>query len=178
MVQHKGKAFVEYINENEIQLKIIELAKALEHEFSEKKICVLAVLDGSFVFAADLIRQLKTDVEVAFCKYKSYSGTESLGELTEVLPLPEQIKDKHVLIVEDIVDTGLTLAQIIGKVEKIGVKSIKTASLLFKPEKLRTQARPDFVGFEIEDKFVIGYGMDFDGFGRQLPSIYQLHSQA
>ncbi len=174
MVKHKGKSFVELISASRIFVRVSELAVEIEKQYTGEAFCVVAVLDGAFVFAADLIRALSFDTEVVFCKYKSYVGTESSGSLQEILPLGQEIKGKHVLIVEDIVDSGLTVSKIKAKAIELGAKSVQTAALLFKPSNFNFGEVPDFVGFEIEDKFVIGYGMDFDGFGRQLPGIYQL----
>ncbi len=174
MVTHKGKAFTKLLSASKIFVRVNELAAEIEKHYIGEALCVLSVLDGSFVFTSDLVRAFGRDVEVAFCKYSSYHGQKSSGKITEILPVPDSIAGKHVLIAEDIVDTGLTIKHIESIVRTKNAKSVRIASFLFKPTKLQTGTPPDFVGFEISDKFVIGYGMDYDGFGRNLAAIYQL----
>lgn len=159
------------ISREEIAKRISELGKQISKEYENEELVVVGVLNGSFMFVADLIREIKSPVHLEFMAVSSYSGTESTGEIKVNLDLKGSIRAKHVLIVEDIVDTGLTIKTLRGILQQKGPKSLRLASLLYKPSRNIHKVEIDYLAFEIEDKFVIGYGLDFDGKYRELPYI-------
>ncbi len=161
-----------YLSEEKIQSRIKELANEINEQYKGKELTVIGVLNGAFMFTADLIRHLNIPVTLEFMSASSYGdGTTSSGKLEINLDIKKDIKDKHVLITEDIVDTGLTLSVLRKDLEARGPASLKLASFLFKPARLEHKVDIDFLGFEIEDKFVIGYGLDFAGRYRELPYV-------
>ena len=160
------------INENEIKARIEELASKIDDDYEGKELVVVCILNGAFIFCSDLIRKISKPVYVDFMKASSYGdSTESSGDLKIDMDLKVDIKDKHVLLVEDIVDTGLTLTRIIDHLGKRGPASMKLASLLFKDCRSKYKVDVDYLGFKIDDHFVIGYGLDFAGKYRELPYI-------
>jgi hypoxanthine phosphoribosyltransferase len=161
-----------FLSENQIQERVKELANSINKDFAGKELHVIGVLNGAFMFTADLVRHLNIPVTIEFMSASSYGdSTESSGELKINLDIKTDIKDKHVLIVEDIVDTGLTLTVLKKNLAARGAASLKLASLLFKPARNIHKVDIDYLAFEIEDKFVIGYGLDFAGRYRELPYI-------
>ncbi len=174
LVQLHDLRFKEFISEGEIQLRITELADQITQDYQGKKPLFIGILNGCFMFAADLFRQINTQAEISFLRLSSYSGMKSTGEVRQLIGLPESVHGRHIIIMEDIVDTGKTLSIFIPQLEKEGPESIKIASLLVKPEANEYGVKTDYVGFEIPNKFVVGYGLDHDGLGRNLRDIYQL----
>lgn len=166
--------FEKYIDREDIKKSIKLLAKAINIRFEEKDPVFLAVLDGSFMFAADLLKRVYVHSTLSFIKIKSYEGTESTGKHKELIGLERDMKGKHIVIIEDIVDTGLTMKYLIGELEKQEPASITMASLLIKRDALKVDIEPDFSLFEIPNEFVVGYGLDFNGYGRNLKHIYKL----
>lgn len=169
-----GKTFVPYISEAAIQEKCIEMAAKINADYTDEKPLFIAILNGSFLFAADLFRHITIEAEISFIKLASYKGTSSTGNVVTAIGLDERIKDRHVIILEDILDTGRTLFQFLPELYNQNPKSLKLVTLLTKPSARLFDINPDYCGFEIPDKFVLGYGLDFDGLGRNIPSIYQL----
>lgn len=159
------------ISKEDIQKRIQELGEQITKEYDGEELVVVGVLNGAFMFVADLIREIKTPVHLEFMAVSSYEGTKSTGEIKVNLDLKESISGKNVLIVEDIVDTGLTVKTLRGILQQKGPKSLRLASLLYKPSRNVHKVAIDYLAFEIEDKFVIGYGLDFDGKFRELPYI-------
>jgi hypoxanthine phosphoribosyltransferase len=170
----QGKTFVPYITAEEIEQKCFEMATAINKDYEGEKPLFIAILNGSFIFAADLFKKIDIEAEISFIKLASYKGTTSTGNVVTAIGLDERIKDRHVIILEDILDTGRTLFQFLPELYNQNPKSLKIATLLTKPSARLFDIQPDYVGFEIPDKFVLGYGLDFDGLGRNIPSIYQL----
>lgn len=168
------KDFVPYISASEIDAKCAQMAAQISADYAGKKPLFIAVLNGSFLFAADLFRKLDIEAEISFIKLASYKGTTSTGKVITAIGLDERLKDRHVILLEDILDTGRTLFQFIPELLQQGPESLKIATLLTKPTARQFDVNPDYVGFEIPDKFVVGYGLDYDGLGRNIPSIYQL----
>lgn len=168
------KEFVPYISEDELLSRIQELADRINTDFSGKNPLFLCILNGSVLFAADLYRRIHLESEIQFVKLKSYSGTQSTGEVVTALGINFDIKDKDVIILEDIVDTGRTLHFFIPELMKLDCASISIATLLRKPDALKFPLECEYVGFDIDNKFVVGYGLDYNEKGRNLPSIYQL----
>jgi hypoxanthine phosphoribosyltransferase len=173
MIQLHDKYFVHYLGTDTIQQISQRLADQIYDDHFDKSPIFIGVLSGAFLFLSDLIRNYAGYCHVDFVKFRSYSGTESTGKVSTLLDFPE-IKGKDVVIVEDIVDTGRTLQKIIERVEQLGARSYKVASLFFKPEAYQFDRSIDYIGKNIPDKFIVGYGLDYDGLGRNLPDIYQL----
>lgn len=168
--------FEPFINETEIAAKVNELGKQIRNDFDGKRPLFVSVLNGAFVFAADLVRAAGIESEVAFVRLASYEGIQSTGQVSTVLGLDFEVKNRHVIVVEDIVDSGRTLHHFISELKNLEPASISLAVLLFKPEALQHPVKIDYLGFEIPDKFVVGYGLDYNGLCRNLRSIYQLSS--
>lgn len=168
------KTFDTYISEEQIQEKVVELADALNREYAGKKPLFIAILNGSFMFAADLFKYLTIDAEISFIKLVSYRGLKSSGNVITAIGLEQDLFDREVVIIEDIVDTGKTLSEFLPKLEHQQPKSLKIAVLLHKAEATKYPLNLDYIGFVIPDKFVVGYGLDYDGLGRNLKEIYQL----
>ncbi|EQC47171.1 hypoxanthine phosphoribosyltransferase [Bacteriovorax sp. Seq25_V] len=160
-----------FISQEQISNRVKELARTIDQDFSGEEIVVIGVLNGAFMFVADLIREIKSPIILDFIAASSYEGTESTGNLKILKDIKVDIKDKNVILVEDIVDTGLTIKELQKDLKDRGPKSLKLCSLLHKPARTIHENKIDYLGFEIEDKFVIGYGLDFDGKYRELPYI-------
>lgn len=170
------KTFTEYITENEIKKRVEELAVKINNDFAGKDVVFLGILNGAFLFAADLFKKIDLKARISFVKLASYEGTKSSGTIKELIGWNEDIKDKHVIVIEDIVDTGNTIERIVGELTIRKAGGIKIATLLYKPNSYSKDIPVDYVGFEIPNDFVIGYGLDYDGYARNLPSIYRIVS--
>lgn len=168
------KEFSVYLSESEIQKKVKEIAEAINKDYSGKRPLFIAILNGSFMFASDLFKQLSVEAELCFIKLASYKGMKSSGKVVTSIGLEEDIFGKDILIVEDIVDTGKTLHRFLPKLLHQQPKSLKIVALLHKPEATEYPLKLDYVGFSIPNKFVVGYGLDYDGLGRNLKEIYQV----
>lgn len=174
VVEINGKCFDVYLTEEEIRQRVWEMGQDISLDYKGKVPIMISVLNGSFIFAADLVRHLDIQLKVEFVRLASYEGTESSGEVMEILGLRNDIKGEDILIVEDIVDTGLTLSRFVAEIESKGPNSVKVVTLLQKPAAIEYPVEIDYVGFEIPNEFVLGYGLDFDEVGRELPQIYKL----
>ncbi len=174
MVTVHDKVFVPFIEEEDIRKRVIEMGQKLSDEYRDKNPILICVLNGSFIFGADLIRELDFPCELTFVKLSSYSGLSSTGHVQEVIGLELDLTNRHVLILEDIIDTGRTLNEFLNTLYKKELASVALATLLLKPDALQYPLKVDYCGFEIPDKFVIGYGLDYDQHGRNLKGIYQL----
>jgi hypoxanthine phosphoribosyltransferase len=168
------KSFDIYLTEEKIQEKVREIAGALNRDYKDRKPLFIAILNGSFMFAADLFKQLSIEAEICFIKLASYKGMKSSGNIITAIGLDQDLYGREVVIVEDIVDTGKTLHEFLPKLEHQQPKSLKIAALLHKPEATQYKLTIDYTGFSIPNKFVVGYGLDYDGLGRNLKEIYQL----
>jgi hypoxanthine phosphoribosyltransferase len=170
-------SFKKYIKSDAIQSKVLELANAIKKDYEGKKPLFIGVLNGAFIFAADLIRATEPlESEITFTKLSSYAGTTSSGSITELIGLEKDVEHRHVIIVEDIIDTGYTLYTFIELLKKSNPASIAIASCLVKPEAMAFPLEVKYKCFDIPKAFVVGYGLDYDGLGRQFKSIYQLNS--
>ena len=169
-----GLSFRPYLPEGQIAERVTELGQHISRDYQGKSPLFLAVLNGAFMFAADLIRACEIDCSIAFIRLASYDGLNSSGRVKTVIGLQEDIKGRDVIIIEDIVDTGQTMSHFIPQLEEMWPASVAIASLLVKTEALECDVDIRYTGFEIPTKFVIGYGLDYDGLGRNFPEIYQL----
>ena len=168
------KVFVPYIEEATIIRKIKELAAQLKADYDGKKPLFIAILNGSFMFASDLFKELEIEAEICFIKLASYKGTKSTGQVITAIGLDMDITGRHVIILEDIIDTGKTLHTFLPQLQNQQPASLKVAVLLDKPEPRKFEVPIHYWCFVIPNKFVLGYGLDFDGLGRNIREIYQL----
>lgn len=168
------KNFREYITEKEIIDRINVLADKINKDFDGKEVVFLGILNGAFLFAAELFKRINIKARISFVKLASYEGTTSSGTVKELIGWNEDIKNKYIIVIEDIVDTGNTLERIVDELVIRKVSGVKIATLLFKPEAYTKDIPIDYIGFQIPNDFVIGFGLDYDGYARNLPSIYTL----
>jgi len=173
-VKLHDKEFEIFIHQDEIAKAIKKMVDEVEAEIGDQNPLFIGVLNGSFLVVADFVRQYKYNCEVSFVKMASYTGTGSTGDVKTLLGINENLEGRTVVVLEDIVDTGNTLEKLIGIFEEKGVKDLKIATLFYKPEAYKKSYPIDYVGMEIENRFIVGYGLDYDGWGRNLPHIYQL----
>ena len=176
MLQVLDKRFVPYIDRNDISKRVNELATRISEDYAGKHPLFLGILNGSFIFAADLYKQITIPSAISFIKLVSYKGTSSTGTVITAIGLEEDIQGKHIVIIEDIVDTGKTLTEFLPTLQKMQPASIKICTLLQKPDALKHPLQVDYIGFAIPDKFVVGYGLDYDGYGRNHQDIFQIES--
>lgn len=172
----KDLSFELFIPETQIKDRLAELGEEITRDFTGEDLVLLGVLNGSFIVMADLVRKIGLSVSCEFLKISSYSGTQTTGQVKSVLGLSLDLTGKNVLIVEDIVDTGITMKYLLSELSKQNPKRISVVTFLFKRDAFRYNYKLDYVGFEIPDKFVVGYGLDYDGLGRNLPDLYQLNT--
>ena len=174
IIQIGDLQFVPYISRTDIDQKVNEIAGQISSVYHEKVPLFLVVMNGAFMFAADLIRRLDFPAEVVFIRVKSYHGTKSTGQAKIYMPDDVDLTNRHVIILEDIIDTGNSMSFLLPELQKKQPASMALTAILVKPEALQHDIRIDFPGFEIPDKFVVGYGLDYNGIGRNLEDIYQL----
>jgi hypoxanthine phosphoribosyltransferase len=170
----QDKIFVPFITASQIAQRIAEIAQKIESDYAGEEILCVGILNGSFIFTADLARALQLTTEFTFVKYTSYRDMQSLGEVERLIGLTSEVKNRHVLIIEDIIDTGLTMTEILNDMQQLQPASMEVVTLLLKPSALQEDLDIKYIGFEIENKFVVGYGLDYNGFGRNLKDIYIL----
>ncbi len=173
-IQVLDKTFEPYLKEAAIQAKITELAGQLNKDYAGKRPLFLSILNGSFLFTSDLFKQITIEAEVSFIKLASYKGTSSTGNVITAIGLDTNVKDRHIVILEDIIDTGKTLHHYLPQLDNMQPASVKIAVLLNKKEALQYPVQVDYACFDIPNKFVVGYGLDYDGLGRNSKDIYQL----
>ncbi len=170
-----GLTFEPYLTQEEIAQQVKRVASEIAHDYENKKPHFLCVLTGAFVFASDLLRASGlNESKISFIRYKSYEGTSTTGSVKQIIGLPDDIEGEDVVIIEDIVDTGLTAVRMIEDLKQKNPASVKFATLLYKPESSQTGFKPDYVAFDIPPKFIIGYGLDLDGKARNIPDIYMI----
>lgn len=176
LVKFEGKTFEKFILSEEIKSITNRLAQDINTYYKDFKedLVFISILDGAFIFMADLVRLITIDIEIEFVKLKSYEGTSSRGEVAHLLKLQKSIEGKHILVIEDIIDTGLTIEIFLEELAKKKPASVKICSLLSKPDVHNDIVTIDFIGKEIEPEFVIGYGLDINGKARNLADIYKL----
>ncbi|HNP17959.1 MAG TPA: hypoxanthine phosphoribosyltransferase [Fulvivirga sp.] len=170
----KDKTFKKYISKEELEKKIKSLARLINSDYKDKKPLFIAILNGSFMFASDLLKEINIDCEISFVKVASYEDMESTGNVKQLIGLNENIFNKDVIIIEDIIDSGRTIAKILEEFRSLGASTVEVITLLQKPKSKNIDVKLKYVGFEIPEKFVVGYGLDYDGLGRNTKEIFQL----
>ena len=173
-IQVKDKKFIPYLTAVQIDEQIKRLGVELNNDYAGKNPLFIAILNGSFMFASDLFKELNVGAEICFIKLASYKGTRSTGHVITSIGLDESLKGRHVIILEDIVDTGKTLNEFLPQLRDQQPASLKIVALLHKPDALKHPITIDYLGFNVPDKFLLGFGLDYDGLGRNLKEIYQL----
>lgn len=168
------KIFKPYIDEAVIQKRVAELAAQIDSDYKDLRPLFLSILNGSFIFAADLFKKITIEAEISFIKLVSYKGTSSSGSVVTAIGLEENLNNRHIILLEDIIDTGRTIHSFLPELQQRQPASLKIATFLSKSEALQFPIRGDYVGFEIPNNFVVGYGLDYDGLGRNLPELYTL----
>jgi hypoxanthine phosphoribosyltransferase len=174
MIKIKGKEFVPFINAKEIDNRLEAIGAQISLDYKDETPVLIGVLNGSFMFLSDLVKYLNISTEISFIKIASYSGIGSTGKVTDLIGLESELEGRRVIIIEDVIDTGLSMNHLVKTIQSKNPKSIAIATLLFKPDALKYSIDIDYIGFKIENKFVVGYGLDYDGMGRNIPAIYQL----
>lgn len=172
IIKLHDKQFKPFIDSARIQETILALAKEINQDYKDKQPLFVGVLNGSFLFTADLVREFEGNCDVSFMKMASYEGTNSTGVVNELIGLKEDISGRHVVILEDIVDTGNTLEKLFHELEKKNPQSLEIATLLFKPKAYQKNIPVKYVAMEVGNEFLVGYGLDYDGLGRNLKDIY------
>jgi hypoxanthine phosphoribosyltransferase len=176
LVTVRDKVFRKYISREKIDRAVGEIASGINKDYADKKPLLLAVLNGAFVFAADLMRNLTIPCEISFVKYASYVGTQSTETVKTLIGLNEEIAHRDVIVVEDIVDTGITMEQLLNDLQTFNPNSVRLACFSLKPEAFTKSFTIDYLGMEIPNDFIVGYGLDYNGYGRNLPEIYKLEN--
>ena len=174
IIKVKDKDFEISIDASVIAAAVQKMAVEINRDYEGKNPLFLAILNGAFIFAADLIRKITIPCQISFVKLSSYSGTASTTIIKELIGLNEDINGRHLVIIEDIVDSGLTLEKFLQDLEKFEPASIKLACFTFKKEAFKKSFRIDYLGITIPNEFIVGYGLDYDGYGRNLPDIYKI----
>lgn len=177
VINIKGKTFEKYISRQEIDLIIKSLSQRINRDYLGKEICFIVILNGAFLFGSDLFKQIEGLPTISFIKVSSYDGLLSTGKMKELIGLNSDIKGKDVIIVEDIVDTGNTMELILEMLRKKEPSSLEICTLMFKPQSFKKDFNIKYIGREISDEFIIGYGFDFDEYGRNLKDIYQIKNE-
>ncbi|CAH0334779.1 hypoxanthine phosphoribosyltransferase [Flavobacterium sp. SOK18b] len=174
MIQLHDKQFVPFISAKEIDFAIAKMVSQVEADFADETPIFVGVLNGAFMVVADFVKQYKKPCEVSFIKMASYEGTSTTNEVKQLIGINQDFTGRSVVIIEDIVDTGNTLVELKELFKKQNVKHFKIATLFFKPEAYQKDIKIDYIGIRIPNKFIVGYGLDYDGLGRNLPEVYKL----
>ena len=174
-VELNNRVFDEYITPDEIQEAVKTVAERINADYAGREPLFVCVLNGAYIYAADLFRSINLHSEITFVRLKSYEGTSTTGNVRMIVPLQEDVKDRDVIVVDDIVDTGITMHGFKQLLREQGARSVAVTSFLFKPEALQhPDSEPEYVAFRIPRKFILGYGLDYDGYGRNLDAVYAL----
>lgn len=171
-VEYNGIIFQPFISGEAIRARVKQIASILSEDYEGEVPLLVCVLNGAFVFASDLFMNMTIDAQITFIRLKSYEGMSSTGNVNEILGLTESVKNRHIIIIEDIIDTGGTIKKLSDYLKLKQPASIKTVTLLYKPDVCTHEVTPDYIGFTIPPKFIIGYGLDIDGLGRNLNGIW------
>lgn len=173
-IQVLDKKFKHYITHAEIQKSIETIAEKINNEYKEKKPVFIIVLNGAFMFGSDLLKNINIDCEVTFLKVSSYEGMHSSEKIKDIFTITDDLSQREVIIIEDIIDTGLTMEHILNTLQSSQVSGVKVCTLLFKKDAFKRDYPIDYIGFSIPNEFVVGYGLDYDGYGRNLRDIYSV----
>ena len=173
-VKVRDKEFSLFLTAEEIDKAVEQVAEMINTDMQGKDPLFLCVLNGAFIFASDLLKKVEVDCEISFVKLSSYVGTQTTNTVRELIGLDQVLTDRTVVVVEDIIDTGITMAYTLEKLRKLGASDVRIATLLFKPEAFKKDYPIDYVGIVIPNEFIVGYGLDYDGHGRNLPDIYKI----
>lgn len=174
VIQIQDKSFETFIPEHDVIASIDKVAEKINSDLNGVRPLFVCVLNGAFMFASDLIRRITLECEISFLKVASYEGTQSTGNIKQLIGLNEDIKGRTVVLIEDIVDTGETMVMLIKQLKDLGAADVRIATLLYKPDSCRDDLKPDYVGISIPPDFIVGYGLDYNGYGRNLTDIYTL----
>ena len=173
-VKIHDREFVKSISREEIDKEIKRVAAQINNDYAGKRPLFLGVLNGSFMFVADLLKNIEIECEISFVKLSSYQGTETTGQVREVIGLSESLEGRDVIILEDIVDTGHTMHKMMQSLKNSNPASVEIASLFVKPARMQVPVDVKYALFTIPDRFIVGYGLDYDGLGRNLPDVYDV----
>lgn len=173
-IQIKDKTFRLFIPDEKIQEAVVKVARSIRQDMEGQDVLFVCMLNGAFMFATELMKALDGPFPITFARYSSYAGTASTGVLHEIMPVKEDLHGKTVYLVEDIIDTGFTMQCVKSMMLDRGAADVKLVTMLFKPESLRCDLVPDYVGIEIAPAFIVGHGLDYDGEGRAFKDIYQV----
>ena len=175
MLEYEGLCFEESISSEKIQKEVARVAAEINADYAGRELLFICVLNGAFMYAADLMKHISLPAEITFVRLKSYEGTETTGKVNKLIPLQVDVKGRDVIVIEDIVDTGITMHAFMNELREMGAKSVELTSFLYKPESLRYEdAKPKYYGMEIPPAFIIGYGLDINEKARNLDAIYVL----
>jgi len=174
IVKLNDKTFKTFISAAEIDQAVSKVAEQMNENLADKNPLFIVVLNGAFMFASDLLKKINVNCEITFVKLSSYVGTKSTHLVREVIGLDKSLADRNVVIVEDIIDTGITMESTLPKLKNLEAKEVQVATLLFKPNAFQKDFKIDYIGMEIPNDFIVGYGLDYDGLGRNLPDIYKI----
>jgi hypoxanthine phosphoribosyltransferase len=173
-IKIKDLEFIPYVTHYDILERVREIGIKINQDYENKNPLFIAVLNGSFMFASDLMKQVDLKSELTFIKVNSYDGIESTGLIKEMIGIGQSVTDRHVVIIEDIVDTGNTITHLLNEMSKMDPASIEVVTLFSKPDSHQTKLYIKYTGFDIPNKFIVGYGLDYDGYGRNYQDVYQL----
>jgi hypoxanthine phosphoribosyltransferase len=173
-IQVRDKTFSLFIQTDEINAAVEQIAAQVNREMKGKNPLFLVILNGAFIFASDLLKKISIPCEVSFVKLSSYIGTKSTSVVRELIGLDQVPEDRTVVILEDIIDTGITMGVTTEKLKKLGANEVRIATLLFKPDAFKMNFEIDYIGIKIPNDFIVGYGLDYDGYGRNYPEIYKI----
>lgn len=168
------KEFELFISEQEIRSAVVRIAETVKKDVEGKNPLFVSILNGAFMFTADLMRELNGPYELTFARYSSYRGTSTTGSVNEIMPVKVDVKDRMVILLEDIIDTGTTMLYVMNKLREQGAREVRLATMLYKPESMKCDLVPDYTGLEIPTDFIVGYGLDYDELGRTYRDIYKL----
>lgn len=172
MITILDKTFVPFIDQQTLEMRISDLASQMSTDYKDRCPLFIVVLNGAFLFATELLKRIPLSCEITFVKLASYAHTESTGRVREIIGLEESITGRDIIVIEDIVDTGLTMSYLIEQIGSFNPASVQVATLLHKPDALQKPVDMRYIGFEIANKFVVGYGLDYNGLGRNLDALY------
>ncbi len=177
MIKLHDKYFEPFISAEEIDAAIKEMVAKVKADFKDETPIFICVLNGAFMFASDFMKQYDQDCEISFVKLSSYHGISSTGIVKTLLDVPDSVENRSVVILEDIIDTGKTVKELVSMFSKINVKRFKIASMFYKPDVYSGEYNIDYVGIEIPNEFIVGYGLDYDELGRNLPEVYKIKEE-